>query len=366
MCNPGRAKAEDEMDRDIVEQAPQATQAVETQKPQPPQDSPSPNWDDLKIFFAVCQCGSFSKAAESLSLTQPTVSRRIDGLERSLGTQLLCRSPLGVTPTDCGRIVLEHAQMMRTSVRELTRKVRRSDDAVEGSVRLAVPDGLLTYWLTPRLRDFHRANPMLSLEFVSGLDDIESNEANVHMAIQFTDRVPPQYVAVPLGVLHHLPFASTEYISTYGEPKTVSDLMQHKLVYHTNQRHQTDKWDKEVLAISQLMSVAMVTNSSGALVEAVQHGVGIGMLPSYFGTFDIRGLKLLDFEYKAQAHFWLIYERRLARLARIRSVIEWVCESIDKHTMPWFADAFIHPRDFPCHPRPEVTSGWSHEQPRIA
>ncbi len=309
-------------------------------------DTPGPNWDDLRIFFAVCHSGSFSKAAEALGLTQPTVSRRIDGLERMLGTQLLVRSPIGVTPTDYGRLVLEHAQMMQTSVKELTRKVRRSDEAIEGSVRLGVPDGLLTFWLMPRLCAFHRAYPTLTLEFICGLDDVDVGESPAHMSIQFSDRVPPNFTALPLGAMHHLPYASREYISVFGKPATVSDLVQHRYVYHTSQKHQTDRWDKEVLAISQLMPIAAVTNSSGALVEAVRAGVGIGMLPSYFSTFNDPSLVLLDFEYKAQAHFWLVYERRLDQLARIRAVIEWISDMVDKHRMPWFAEAFIHPRDF--------------------
>ncbi len=310
-------------------------------------DMPGPNWDDLRIFFAVCLSGSFSKAAESLGLTQPTVSRRIDGLERMLGTQLLVRSPIGVTPTDYGRLVLEHAQMMQTSVKELTRKVRRSDEAIEGSVRVGVPDGLLTFWLMPRLCAFHRAYPTLTLEFICGLDDVEVGDSPAHLSIQFSDRVPPNYMALPLGAMHHLPYASREYISVFGKPETVGDLVQHRYVYHTSQKHQTDRWDKEVLAISQLMPIAAVTNSSGALVEAVRGGIGIGMLPSYFSTFDDPALVLLDFEYKAQAHFWLVYERRLDHLARIRAVIEWIHDVVDKHRMPWFAEAFIHPRDFP-------------------
>ncbi len=305
----------------------------------------APNWDDLKIFHAVCNLGSFSKAAEALMLTQPTVSRRIDGLEKSLGTQLLRRSPTGVTPTDEGHMVLEHAQLMQISARELTRKVRQRDDSVEGTVRVAVPDGLFTYWLAPRLPEFQRAYPMLCVEFVCGTDDMDAEQSNAHIAVRFNDRVPPHYVSLPLGALHHLPYASKEYLALYGYPRTVHDLVAHRYVYHTNQRHQTDRWDKEILAIAQLVQIALVTNSSSGLVEAVRAGLGIGMLPSYFANFE-NDLVLLDYEYKAQAHFWLVFEQRLRDLARVRAVVDWIKTVIDKHRMPWFADTFIHPRDF--------------------
>ncbi len=316
-----------------------------------------PNWEDLKIFHTVCQFGSFSKAADALALTQPTISRRIDGLEKILSTQLLRRSPAGVAPTDQGRLVLEHAQQMQLSARELTRKVRQSDDSVEGLVRIAVPDGLLTYWLTPRLQEFQRAYPMLSLEFVSGDDDVELDGSATHLSIRYDDDVPPHFVTLPLGATHHVAYASKEYLGVFGMPKTVQDLVTHRYVYHTNQRHQKERWDKEILALMEITKVCFITNTTSAMVEAIRNGMGIGMLPSYFATFE-KELVLLDVDYRAYAHFWLIYERRQRDLARVRAVIDWIKSCIDKRRMPWFSDTFVHPDEFGLY-------GGKDEAPRV-
>src|SRR3954469_5408574 len=66
----------------------------------------------LLTFRAVAHAGSFSRAAESLALTQPAVSQQIAALERQLGTRLLDRSPgggAGIGVTEAGAVLLEHA-----------------------------------------------------------------------------------------------------------------------------------------------------------------------------------------------------------------------------------------------------------------
>src|SRR5918994_3324617 len=63
----------------------------------------------LLTFRAVAHAGSFSRAAESLALSQPAVSQQVAALERALGTPLLERGRGGAAPTHAGRLWLEHA-----------------------------------------------------------------------------------------------------------------------------------------------------------------------------------------------------------------------------------------------------------------
>ena len=58
------------------------------------------NWHDLEIFHAVLEQGSFSAAARELGLSQPTVSRHIEQLERTLGKELFTRTSTGLTPSE--------------------------------------------------------------------------------------------------------------------------------------------------------------------------------------------------------------------------------------------------------------------------
>src|SRR5215207_101086 len=66
----------------------------------------------LLTFRAVAHAGSFSRAAETLALSQPAVSQQVAALERELGTPLLVRGRGGALPTDAGRLLLEHADAL--------------------------------------------------------------------------------------------------------------------------------------------------------------------------------------------------------------------------------------------------------------
>ena len=68
----------------------------------------TPDWDLLQSLHAVLEAGSFSAAAKIRRLTQPTLGRHIDQLERQLGAPLFLRSPRGLQPTDLATACLPH------------------------------------------------------------------------------------------------------------------------------------------------------------------------------------------------------------------------------------------------------------------
>jgi DNA-binding transcriptional LysR family regulator len=88
----------------------------------------------LVLFAEVVERGSFTRAAQALHLTQPSLSRQLGSLEREAGTRLLNRHPAGVTPTAAGRVVLEHAQAVRAHTETAA---RRLDEQAVGRLRIA-------------------------------------------------------------------------------------------------------------------------------------------------------------------------------------------------------------------------------------
>ena len=82
----------------------------------------------LEIFVKVAELGSFSRAAQALSLTQPTVSEHVRALEDELGVQLLDRLGRGAATTRAGHLLLGYAQRMLT----LSREARQAIDQFQG------------------------------------------------------------------------------------------------------------------------------------------------------------------------------------------------------------------------------------------
>jgi DNA-binding transcriptional LysR family regulator len=82
----------------------------------------------LEVFAKVAELGSFSRAAEALFLTQPTVSEHVRALEEDLGIQLLDRLGRGATPTPGGQVLLGYARRILA----LTREARQAIDQFQG------------------------------------------------------------------------------------------------------------------------------------------------------------------------------------------------------------------------------------------
>ena len=122
----------------------------------------------LEIFAKVAELGSFSRAAEALFLTQPTVSEHIRSLEEELGVQLLDRLGRGTTPTRAGQLLLGYAQRMLA----LGREARQAMDRFQGRVlgELVVGGSTIPgeYVLPELVGRFKRKYPEISICLLIG------------------------------------------------------------------------------------------------------------------------------------------------------------------------------------------------------
>src|SRR5213593_3965554 len=88
----------------------------------------------LEIFAKVAELGSFSRAAEALFLTQPTISEHIRALEDELGVQLLDRLGRGATPTRAGQLLLGYARRMLALAREAQQALDQFQGRMSGEL----------------------------------------------------------------------------------------------------------------------------------------------------------------------------------------------------------------------------------------
>ena len=119
--------------------------------------------DHVEAFLAIVRQGGFTRASESLHLSQPAISRRIHLLEGELGAPLFERIAAGVLLTDAGRAFLPHAEALLASMRDGIAAVGALRGATLGTVTLAVVGTLASTALTERLRRFREEHPAVDL-----------------------------------------------------------------------------------------------------------------------------------------------------------------------------------------------------------
>ena len=112
------------------------------------------DWDSIRVFIAVAQSESFRQAVDRLGMSINTVRRIIKRLEDQLGFALLFRDAEGVSLTPEGRRVIVAARDVEKTVQDLWRVAAGVGSTMTAPVRVAVTEGLGTFWLTPRLVQF--------------------------------------------------------------------------------------------------------------------------------------------------------------------------------------------------------------------
>jgi DNA-binding transcriptional LysR family regulator len=125
--------------------------------------------DQVSAFLAIAQLGRFTRAASSLHISQPAISRRILLLERELGAPLFERVPRGVILTDAGHAFLPHAEALLASQHDGIEAVNALRGRSQGAVTLALVGTLASTVLTERLRCFRDAHPAVDLRIRTAL-----------------------------------------------------------------------------------------------------------------------------------------------------------------------------------------------------
>jgi len=122
----------------------------------------------VEAFVQVARLGTISAAAEALFVTQPALTARIQGLERSLGTQLFLRSRHGSRLTDGGRALLPHAERALAALRQGRAAVDQVRTGGSGSLTIGAAPAVSTYVLPAMLHRFQEGHPGVRLSVRSG------------------------------------------------------------------------------------------------------------------------------------------------------------------------------------------------------
>ena len=189
------------------------------------------DWNSIRVFLAVARLCSFRKASEELGMSVNTARRTISRLEDQLGYLLLFREAEGVRLTDEGRRVVLAARDVESSVSDMWRVAAMAEREATGPIRLAITEGLGSFWLTPRIVDYMNdtgAQNRIELQCAMRSVDVLRMEADISVQLEMPNR--PELKVKRLGYLHLTPFASTAYLEKFGRPKSVADMVNHRVV----------------------------------------------------------------------------------------------------------------------------------------
>jgi DNA-binding transcriptional LysR family regulator len=299
------------------------------------------SWDDVRLMTAIAEFTSLRQAAKSLGINATTLNRHVERLETSLGTAIVDRLPQGFVLNDAGQRLAGIARDMQRHFLRLQELTNRNQNA-QGQVKIAITEGLGTFWVAPKLAQFMVRHPEILINMESSMDlrNLLRNEADI--AIQFKKPDNPDLIISKLCNIHIYPFASVDYIAINGLPMIGQKLSHHKIVIQESDQISNSALYEFMKKHKIPENVAFVTNSSLAHLYAVEKGLGIGGLPTFAMAMGAR-LIPVDVNFHHTLDLWISYRREMRQIKRVSVVIDWLREIFNPQRYPWFGQTFMHP-----------------------
>src|SRR5437870_6433784 len=184
--------------------------------------------NDLLLFARVVDEGSFSRAAERLSVPKSTVSRRVAALEQQLGERLLLRTTRKLTVTDFGLAVLDHARHVVEDVAAAASLAQNRQIEPSGRLRVTMPSDIANIVLAPLLAEFALKYTAITLELDLSARFVDLIGENFDVAIRMGDlRDDASLAARRIAVFTVGLYAAPAYLARRGTPPEPEALMEH-------------------------------------------------------------------------------------------------------------------------------------------
>jgi len=194
------------------------------------------DWNKVKLFYHIAQCGSFVKTAQVTGVDQPSLTRHIQTLERQVGCPLLVRragAKGGVALTRKGEELLAEVTPFFLRMKGFCgHHYVEIGEEKKRKIRIVTTSVLANYVIGDLVLDYNERNPHLVFEVVGEEHaiDVIVNDADITIQPYDSDSGSKGIQQTPLFTLEQKLFASREYLEKHGEPKTVDDLQGHHLI----------------------------------------------------------------------------------------------------------------------------------------
>lgn len=250
-----------------------------------------PSINALLALEAVDRLGSASAAAQELSLTQGAVSRQVKALEGQLGVRLVDRSTMRLTLTPAGADYVSNVRSALTGLAEASLKLKANPTG--GTLELSILPAFAMHFLAPRLRDFSRRHPEVTLTLNTRLRPFDFRTEPFHAAIHFGQKDWPGVRYLHLMDEFVKPVAAPELIRTpIQSPLDIPDLP----LLHLQSR--PDAWDQWLASrgVAAQDASGMLFDQFGTMMQAAIHGLGVALMPTYLSESEIAHGRLIALE----------------------------------------------------------------------
>ncbi len=286
-----------------------------------------PSISSLLALEAVDRLGSASAAAAELSLTQSAISRQLKTMEDQLGVQLIERTQMRLHLTPAAQ---DYVQTARSAVQELAQAaLKLKANPAGGALNLSILPAFGMHWLAPRLQDFARRHPEVTVNLGTRLKPFDFASDPFDAAIHFGQQDWAGVHYLPIMQEEVLPVCAPDFAAANID--SLNDLRAAPLL-HLESR--PDAWERWFALQGQTVAglQGMLFDQFSTMIQATIHGLGVALLPSYLVQDDLRAGRLVqawEGPGTSLGSYYLVWPNDRSAPEPLRSFRDWIQDQLE-------------------------------------
>lgn len=291
------------------------------------------------IFATVAELKSFSKAAERLKMSRPTISKQIMALEEVLGTKLFLRSTRHLQLSETGEVLYQHCAVIMREYYNAEDLLIAMLEKPCGELHISAPISYIQKLLTPLSIQFVERYPEIKLNFHSHQVAGEYFPKHVDIAIIVHKLKDSNLCYRKLGECGHMLCATPSYIKKHGQPQTPGELSSFNFI-QSNYAHISPSIEWGVTRDNHFEKVEVTGNitvdDALTVKNMVLNDAGITSLPSFVIHDEINNGELIQLlpDYQlARFPFYAVFPERKYMPPKLRAYINFLVEFFDDYPL---------------------------------
>ena len=293
-------------------------------------------FQEMRVFAAVVEAGSFVGASDVLNMSKAGVSRIVSELELRLGVRLLHRTTRRLSLTAEGEVFFARCKELLAGVEEAEAEITERRGQAVGLLKVSAPFSFGVLRLAPLWGEFLAAHPQIALEVTLSDRFVDLVDEGFDVAVRIASLASSSLVSRRLSSTRMVLCASPRYLKKHGKPKHPSDLASHTLLaYSLLAAGDTWEFQGPDGPVSVKVRPRMRTNSGDVCRAVALAHQGIVLQPWFLVGDDVRDgrlVELLPAYSTAELGVYAVYPSRKHLLPKVRVLIDYLAQALAHET----------------------------------
>lgn len=293
-----------------------------------------PPLNSMRAFESAARHQSISLAASELNVTPAAISQQIKLLEQVLEVQLFIRQNRQIELTEEGLLL---KPLLEEAFQQMHRAIQTLRTHQQGHpLTITAPQSFIAKWLIPRLDDFNRQHPQISVRIDASTRLVDFEQEGIDVGIRFSLKQDPELVSTHLTSLQVAPVCNPDFLPKQQKLESPADISNQTLLHYDSKGTEPTWPDWNMWFTT--MGYPDVNTKTGIyfaqadmMIQAAIEGQGIALMPTIFAEKDIQAGRLvqpfstpmpIDFSY------YLVTTANRAKLARVIAFKDWILKQL--------------------------------------